>query len=256
MAARRPLPSLPPLGSGLAPPPEFHASVVASAVALDAQVVRKLSQYLELLLAANQRMNLTAVTQANEAWMRLVLDAVMFLPLIDEVPSGGQLVDVGTGAGLPGLVLAIARPRLRCTLVDATAKKLAFLEQVRERLELDNVRLQVGRAEALAAPGGPLREAFDIVTARAVARLPTLLELTSPFARAPAAGRPGGLLLLAKGGQAGQELKEARRALEALQLEHEAERRTPTGTLLTFRKRAATPVRYPRANGVPKHHPL
>lgn len=257
MVVRRAFPQLPSLGLGSVPPPEFESALAANGVELGAASVRRLGQYLELLLLANQRMNLTAVTQVNEAWMRLVLDALMFLPTIDASPSASRLVDVGTGAGLPGVVLAITRPELQCSLVDATSKKVAFLDHVRQQLALDNVQVLAGRAETLAAAGtGLLREGFDIVTARALARLPTLLELTAPFARAPGGEHPGGILVLAKGEQANQELREARHALDELHLAHESSRPSPTGTLLTFRKCAPTPARYPRANGVPKHHPL
>jgi 16S rRNA (guanine527-N7)-methyltransferase len=180
--------------------------------------------YLARLLAMNERMNLTSITDAPSAWERHALDALSLLPHLAGVPAGGRLVDVGSGGGIPGILLAIARPDLQITLIEATQKKADFLSTVSEELKLANVGVRAERAEKLAE--GPLAGQFDAVTARAVARLATLIPLTAPFARA------GGRLLLIKGQRAGDELAEATEVLAAHHVRHETTVATPTGRIV------------------------
>jgi 16S rRNA (guanine527-N7)-methyltransferase len=182
--------------------------------------------YLARLLATNEDMNLTAITDPAGAWERHALDALSLVPLLAHVPAGGRLVDIGSGGGVPGIPLAIARPDLRVTLVEATQKKARFLAKVSDDLGLANVTVHARRAEDLAA--GPLAGQFDVVTARAVARLARLVPLVAPFARA------GGRLLLIKGQRAEEELEEARAALAALRVRHEGTVATPTGRIVVL----------------------
>jgi 16S rRNA (guanine527-N7)-methyltransferase len=206
------------------PPPDFDARLAELGVSLAPGAVAQLGAFLAFLLAMNEHVNLTAITEPTEAWSRHVLDALTLAPLLADLPAGARLLDVGSGGGVPGIPLAIARPDLRVTLLDATEKKVAFLRAVVAELGLTNVDAVCGRAEDV-----DLGATFDVVVARAVAKLPTLLGWTAPFAKR------GGRLLLIKGERAESELKEAAKRLRQLRCEHERTVATPTGRILVLR---------------------
>jgi 16S rRNA (guanine527-N7)-methyltransferase len=209
----------------LAPPADLEARLAALGVSLDATAIDMLARYFAALLAMNEEMNLTAVEPA-QVWEKHGLDALSIVP---HLPGKARtLIDIGSGGGVPGVVLAIARPDLRVTLLEATQKKASFLSAVARELSLANVDVVSERAEVAAK--GALAARFDVVTARAVARLEKLLPLTAPFARV------GGLLLLVKGARADEELSEAARALKKLGLRHEGTTLTPTGRVVALRK--------------------
>jgi 16S rRNA (guanine527-N7)-methyltransferase len=222
-AARPPLPL--PSPEPLVPPPDFAERAAALGVRLDAEQVVRLGGYLARLLAMNQAMNLTAVDDPAAAWERHVLDSLTLVPLLADLGAGARLCDVGSGGGLPGIPVAIARPDLEVTLVEATQKKAAFLAAVAAALPLRNVAVQAARAEQL----GDLHGAFDAVTARAVGRLAVLVPLVAPFVR------PGGKLLLVKGQRADEELGEAAKAIAVQRCVHEATVATPTGRVVVLR---------------------
>ncbi len=171
-------------------------------------------------------------------------------------PENASLIDVGSGAGFPGLPLAIARPDLRVTLLDSLAKRVNFLSAVTEELGLSNVRLMHSRAEDAGHEAG-LRERFDIAVARAVAPLPVLCELLLPFVRV------GGRMLCYKGPSADAELEAGRKAARLLggggvetlpvPLPSQPEWRH---CLLTCEKRGQTVRQYPRKAGTPARQPL
>ena len=250
-----------------APPPEFEQALLdgestSSNGDLSQAVLTRLSQFVQLVLAGNRLMNLTALRTSEAVWTGLVLDSLRVAPGLANLPPGSRVVDVGCGAGFPGIPLAILFPNLHFTLVDATAKKVAFVSHACQQLALVNVEPVCGRAEQLASGSesrghcGPLREHFDLVTARAVAPLPLLLELTVPFARAPSATQQGGRLLLVKGEKADTELSQATRAMQHLSVAHLDTRLTPSSRLLLFQKLRPTAPRFPRPNGAPKRNPL
>jgi len=214
-----------PVTAPLAPPPDFSARLGALGVTLDDAAVAKLGDFLGRLVAMNERMNLTAIVDPEAAWERHALDALSLVPLLADVPAGASLLDVGSGGGVPGLPLAIARPDLAVTLVEATQKKAVFLADVAEALGLANVTVYAERAEELARSFGGR---FDVVTARAVAKLAALVPLTAPFARA------GGRLLLIKGQRAEEELTAAKRALRASRVTHQKTVSTPTGRIVVL----------------------
>ena len=138
----------------------------------------KLEQYLAILLEVNAHTNLTAIRQPEEIRVRHFEDSIKLLDAADF--TGKTVLDVGSGAGFPGLVLKIAEPSISLTLLDATEKKVRFLQRVCDELELSDVTCLHGRAEEL-AHNPKYREKFDIVTARGVAALPALCEICLPF---------------------------------------------------------------------------
>jgi 16S rRNA (guanine527-N7)-methyltransferase len=168
----------------------------------------RLGRYLDLLLAANQTMNLTRITDRPAAELHHVADALTLLPFL---PTGPHAVaDVGTGGGVPGIPLAIARPEAAVLLIESTKKKAAFLRSAVEQLQLPNVTVTDQRAEDVGhAPDH--RERYDVVTARAVATLAWLAEWCLPLAK-PKAGK----VLAMKGEKAAEELPAAAKAIKML----------------------------------------
>ena len=215
--------------------------------------------YRELLFRWNQRFNLTAIREREGIDIRLIGDALRLLPALDvEIEAREQrvrLIDIGAGAGLPGLVLKIARPEIDITLVDATNKKIQFVQTVISELGLHRARTVHGRAEDL-GQHIDYREQFDIVTARGVAPLPILLELTLPLLVV------GGVCLFPKGADLDDELREGQGAAEVLGGRIESAdllpgiESEPVTRLVRGTKMRPTPGRFPRRAGVPKEEPL
>lgn len=208
----------------LRPPGDLAARAERIGVTLSPPVVETLGAFLARLLAVNEHMNLTSIRTPEEAWERHVLDSLTLLPLLAPLPSGARLIDIGSGGGLPGIAIAIARPDLKVTLVESIQKKAAFLSDVSRAMGLNNVAVRAERAEQLTE----LRGTCDAVTARAVARLAALLPLTVPFAK------PGGLVLLIKGQRADEELREARGVLTKFRATHRETVPTPTGRIVVL----------------------
>ena len=224
----------------------------------------RLRQYGEMLLHENAHMNLTAITEPVAVQLRHFADSLSVVPLVDEYVHsiGGdvamlstvRLFDIGTGGGFPGLPIALVRPRLAVTLVDATAKKVAFLRHVADVLGATNVTALALRAEE-AGHDPTLRGAADIVTARAVARLAVLAEYCLPLLR------PGGWMIALKSGDLADELAEGERAFAALGGTLREVRPVPLAelpghVLVRVEKTGDTPAVYPRRPGVPAKKPL
>lgn len=228
-------------------------------VALDADASSRFERYRDLLLERSAQYNLTAIHDPHQIERRLFLDAIAMTPVLDRVieanPAqqgrGTHLVDIGSGAGFPGLPLKIVRPTLDVTLIDATAKKVAFMNEVIDRLDLDAARALQGRAEEL-GQNAAFRSTFDIATARAVASLPVLLEYIIPFLKV------GGTALLPKGLQIAEELRAGRQAAALLGAEIVSASELPVETtrLVVVRKISPTPEGYPRRTGIPVRDPL
>ena len=237
----------------------FVAKAAGLGIELEPGEVRDLGHYLAQLLAANETINLTAVKGLDEAVEKHLLECLPLLPVLAEVETSGdaegdedglRLLDVGSGGGLPGLVLAICRRDIRVTLLDSTEKKCGFLRHAAREIGLENVEVLHARAEVAGQDKSRTREKFDIVTARAGGRLAGLLEITVPFARV------GGLCVLTKGQKADEELAEAKGAMHLLHAAHAGTVETPTGRVVVIEKLRKTPGSYPREIGEPKRNPL
>jgi 16S rRNA (guanine527-N7)-methyltransferase len=229
----------------------------AFGVTLDAEQIAAFGRYRELLVEWNARINLTAITEPGAIVTRHFLDSLSVALAVPEDLRKGETraIDVGSGAGFPGLALAIAFPAWRVTVLEATGKKVKFLEHVASALRLRNARPLAGRAEVLAHDKEE-RGRYDLVMARALAPLPTLLEYCQPFARA------GGLSIAQKKGELTQELAVGRAAAALLggHMEDPLPVTAPgleDGRCLVIvrQERLSLPL-YPRAAGAPTRHPL
>ena len=233
----------------LVPPGAFLAHLGATGLELEPAELEPLGRYLAFLADANRKFNLTAVDEPEAMWIRHVADSLTLLPVLASLDAK-DVLDVGSGGGLPAIPLAIAMPGTRFTLLEATGKKVRFLEAVAAALGLPNVTVVAARAEDAGRDRDRYRERFDAVTSRAVGALPTLLELTLPFAKVE------GHVLAIKGEKAIEEIAASKRALHALHAEALEPVRTPTGTIVAVLKRRTTPKMYPRRAGEPKRDPL
>lgn len=252
-------PAMPPISGGSAPADfaPLLAGAAALGVALDAQAVARFERYRALLLEWNTRINLTAITTPAEVVTRHFLDSLTVLAsLPSSVREGGTVaLDVGTGAGFPGLPLAIVCPAWRITLLEATNKKVRFLDTVIGELGLLNTHTIAGRAEDIGRQPSQ-RGRYDLVTARAVAALPTLLEYCCPFTRV------GGRVVLPKKGDVAEEVVIGERAAVALGARLLAPIMVAVPplndgrVLLVARQDKPCPPQYPRAQGAPSKHPL
>jgi 16S rRNA (guanine527-N7)-methyltransferase len=212
--------------------------------------------YMEEMRAAAPRLRLTALTDPGAIQRRHFLEPLALLVVLEEMGLFGEAaIDIGSGAGFPGLPIKIVRPALRLTLLEANAKRAAFLERVTQTLALAGVTVVNARAE-VAGHDSQHREAYDLALARAVAPLSVLAELALPFLRL------GGTLAAPKGSRAPREVEEAAAALEACGGHVESIRpldvpgaRTPP-TLVIVRKASVTPDRFPRRAGIPAKRPL
>jgi 16S rRNA (guanine527-N7)-methyltransferase len=229
-------------------------------VELDPHQLDLFERYYRLLEAAGSRVNLTSVAGYEVVQQRHFLESLALAPALREAgllapERRERVLDLGAGAGLPGLPLKIAAPGISLTLLEATARKADFLREVVAELALDGVEVLTGRAEEAARLPGR-REAYELVLARAVAPLPTLLELALPFLRL------GGLLAAPKGSRVPQEVARSERALAVLggEVLSVAPLTVPGAShrprLVLVRKVAPAPEAYPRRPGIPLKRPL
>lgn len=245
--------------------PDFvHQDLEALGFEIPGEVLDRLEQYLDLILEANKTTNLTAIRHREQAWSRLIVDSLTPLPGLPEPlddeslaagHSSGKLVDIGTGAGLPGIPLAIARPDLEVTLIEATGKKINFLNHVIQSLGLDNTKAVQERVETLGRDPAH-RQRYDVAVSRAVGPMPVVLEYSLPLLRV------GGAVLAMKGPKAERELEDSSDALmklgagEVAVIDAYPESFDNELVIVSVIKADATPKEYPRLPGVPKKEPL
>ena len=214
-------------------------------------LAERLWAYWQLVKKKNEVMNLTAVTDDDEAAERHFLDALALLDLA-EIPEGASVIDVGSGAGFPGVPLKLARPDLRLCLLDSLGKRVDFLREACGELGAEAECVHARAEEFALLPGR--RDGFDLAVSRAVARLNVLAELCLPLVK------PGGLFLAMKAADAAEELREAAGAIRLLGGECEGLREYETGgvrrAVAVIRKKKPTPKGYPRRFAQIKKAPL
>lgn len=235
---------------------EFRSILISTLaeyeISLDEVAIDRLCGYHDLLIARNEVMNLTALTEPRDVALKHFADSLMLLRYC-EIPERASVIDVGTGAGFPGLVLKIARSDLRLTLLDSLQKRLFFLEAVSESLGLDGVTTVHSRAEDGARTA--LRDSFDVAVARAVAPLNVLCEYCLPYVR------QGGRFLAMKGRSAVDELRDAQGAVERLGAQVLNEFHFNLGEagergIVEMKKLIPTPPQFPRKSKQIKNKPL
>lgn len=226
---------------------ELKALCAAGGIAISDAQVDQMNIYYERLQAENEKYNLTALNTPEEAALKHFYDSIIPAAVI---PPDATLVDVGSGGGFPGVPLKIMRPDLSVTALEASEKKCRFIETAAREAGVE-VRTVNGRAEEEAL--GPLREAFDVLTARAVAALPVLIEVTSALVR------PQGMLLYYKADYEA-ELEASRGGMRELNLRFDQALPLPSGGLahfvLVFTKTNPAPDKYPRRYAQIKKRPL
>jgi len=225
---------------------------------LNASMVEQFQLYYQVLIEWNKKFNLTAITDYQEVQIKHFLDSLtvtIALTKKELTKSGLSIMDIGTGAGFPGIPLKIMMPQSRLVLLEATTKKVTFLRYAAQRLELEGVEIVAGRAEEVAHL--PLyRQQFDLVVSRAVASLSSLVELALPFCQI------GGKFVAQKKGDSRQEIDRAIKAIDVLGgrlsqvRELEVEGLSDGRYLVIIDKIYITPEKYPRRAGVPVRRPI
>lgn len=238
-------------------PPFVTETFTKLNVELSPAQLGQLEKYLDLLLDANARVNLTAVKDRDAAWHRLILDSLTLLPGLEPLPAKASIVDVGTGGGLPGLPLAIARPDLRFLLVDATGKKVKLVSEFILAIGLTNASAVQARAEELGHDPHH-RQKHDAAVSRAVGSVAEVLEYTLPLVK------QDGKVLIIKGTTADDEIQSASDALATLGggdvalfdgYPEEAGIESEL-VIISVIKERPTPRQYPRKPGIPRQSPL
>lgn len=238
---------------------QFQHELKKYNIQLNEKQLEQFERYWQLLVEWNERMNLTAITERGEVYLKHFFDslsAAFYFPFAKFTENGPRsLCDVGAGAGFPSIPLKIVFPELHVTIVDSLKKRITFLEELAKGLQLENVRFYHDRAENFGQLADH-REKYDLVTARAVAKLSVLSEFCLPLVK------KGGYFLALKGSSGLEELKEAKKAIEILgaktedfhhfQLPIEKSERT----IIILKKVNQTPKKYPRKPGIPSKTPL
>ena len=235
-------------------PETFYSLLDQQNINLTDQQKFQFERYFELLVEWNQKINLTAITEKEEVYLKHFYDSIA--PILQGLIENQEikLLDIGAGAGFPSLPMKILYPQLDVTIIDSLNKRINFLQLLAEELDLEGVHFYHGRAEDF-AQDKHFRAQFDIVTARAVARMQVLSELTIPYLKV------GGKLLALKASNAPEELTEAKNALNLLfsKVENNISYTLPNGDpryITIVEKKKETPNKYPRKAGMPNKRPL
>ena len=236
-------------------PEEFKHALEEKGLVLTDNQMLQFAMYFKLLVEWNNKMNLTAITEKKEVYLKHFYDSIMLAMANDFSGEELSLCDVGSGAGFPSIPLKIVFPNLSITIVDSLNKRITFLKTLSDELGLDNVYLYHDRAETF-GKNKEFRESFDYVTARAVARLNILAELCLPLVK------KNGLFLAMKAAKSAGETEEAKKAISLLggKLESEEDVTLPVTNdsryIIAIRKKKETPNKYPRKPGLPNKQPL
>lgn len=236
-------------------PEQFQAMLAEKGIHLSQRQMEQYELYFQTLVEWNEKMNLTAITEKEEVYLKHFYDSISAAFYFDFRSKPFRICDVGAGAGFPSIPLKIAFPHLDITIVDSLNKRITFLEHLSKELDLQQTRFVHDRAETF-GKNPQHRETYDLVTARAVARLSVLSELCLPLAVV------GGTFIAMKGGQAEEEIKSGQKAVSALggKLDavhsftlplEESER-----NILLIQKEKKTPKKYPRKPGTPNKDPI
>ena len=223
-------------------------------IEVDDTMLDRFEKYREILVEFNKHMNLTGITEQREVYIKHFLDSTAIFKN-GYIMDGLSVIDVGTGAGFPGLPFKIANPSIELTLLDSLNKRINFLKEVGDSIGFEDIEYIHGRAEDI-GKDPKHREKYDISTARAVANLPVLLEFCVPFVK------KGGFFICLKGPNADNELEKSKKAMEILgvKLAEDIEVELPDEELkhriLVFKKIKETPGKYPRKAGKPAKNPL
>ncbi|MBR5227066.1 MAG: 16S rRNA (guanine(527)-N(7))-methyltransferase RsmG [Clostridia bacterium] len=215
----------------------------------------QLYEYKELLVSWNDKINLTAITDDEEIIKKHIVDSAYAL---NHINSESKVIDVGTGAGIPGMILAICNKTIKVTLLDALQKRTIFLQEVVNTLKLENVDVVHGRAEEIARKE-EFRDKYDVVISRAVARLNVLMELTAPFAKIK------GSCMYMKAGKTEEEISEVNKSMKELEVRYKKtyeycielnNEESLAHTIIEFTKQNKTKEKYPRQFAKIKKNPL
>lgn len=235
----------------------LSSGVVKLGLKLSPMQLKQFYIYYQELVEWNRKINLTTITEFRDVQIKHFLDSLT-VTLAFKLPTTGdglRLIDVGTGAGFPGLPLKIVFPSVRMVLLEATNKKAEFLRHLAQKLGLDDVEIVVGRAEEIAYKA-KYREQFNIVLSRAVAKLPTLVELTLPFCAI------GGSTIIQKKGDINAEVNQALKVVDIMGGNPPRVKRIELAELADDRylvvidKLTPTPAKYPRRPGIPAKRPI
>lgn len=219
---------------------------------IDEDKIKKFYLYMQLLIEWNEKINLTAITEPKEVIIKHFIDS---LSIWGEIKDNSKIIDVGTGAGFPGIPLKIYNDTLNVTLLDSLNKRTVFLKEVIEKLNLKNIEVIHGRAEDYAKID-KYRENYDYAISRAVAPLNILLEYLSPYVKI------GGNVIAMKGSNAEEEIKNSNNALKVLKCKiiESSKKNLPENAgeryIILIEKKEKTPKMYPRNAGIPKKKPL
>lgn len=236
-------------------PEQFKLALAEKGIVLTDQQMTQFATYFRLLVEWNEKMNLTAITEQEDVYLKHFYDSIMLAMANDFNQGKMTLCDVGSGAGFPSIPLKIVYPNLEITIVDSLNKRITFLKTLSDSLGLDGVNLYHDRAETF-GKNKDFREQFDYVTARAVARLNVLSELCLPLVKKE------GFFLAMKAAKSDEELKEASKAIALLggKLVKEEDVTLPitkdTRYIITIQKKKETPNKFPRKPGMPNKQPL
>ncbi len=233
---------------------QFEKDLSALGVSLSEKQIQQFLIYFEMLVEWNEVMNLTAITEYEEVMKKHFVDSLSIIQTYD-ISKKVSVIDVGTGAGFPGLALKIAYPNMNVTLLDSLNKRINFLNAVIEKLGLTDVETVHGRAEDFAKPG-KLREKYDLCVSRAVANLTTLSEYCLPFVKV------GGEFISYKSEKITEEMENAKKAISLLggKFDRSKDFYLPDSdiyrNLVVIKKVKETPKKFPRKAGLPSKEPL